>query len=151
MIREGHPEDLAALKAIQSSALSEPWPELLELAVDGPQTLLVSIDETTGDARRDTPIAYALAIAADDVAYLAEIAVTPSAQGEGRGSALLGALIERFRDSSVTEIRLTARADDESVHAFYEDFDFEARQRIEEHYADGDGILFVRDLPADGG
>ena len=146
MIREGHPEDLAALKAIQSSALAETWPELLELSVDGPQTLLVSTDETTGDARRDTPIAYALAIAADDVAYLAEIAVTPSAQGEGRGSALLGALIERFRDTSVTEIRLTARADDDAVHAFYDDFDFEARQRIADHYADGDGLLFVREF-----
>lgn len=145
-IREGHPEDLAALKAIQSSALDEPWPELLEIAVSGPQTLLVHTDEIAGEARRDTPIAYALAIVADGVAYLAEFAVAPSAQGEGRGSELMAALIDRFRAAGLEEIRLTARADDERVHDFYARFDFEPRQRIADHYEDGDGLLFVRPL-----
>lgn len=145
MIRDGHPEDLAALKAIQSSALDETWPELLELAVDGPQPLLV-LTEGTGDATRDTPVAYALAIEADTVAYLAEFAVAPGAQGEGHGSTLMGALLARFREDGLAEVRLTARADDEGVHAFYERFGFEGRQRVPDHYADGDGLLFVRTL-----
>ena len=145
MIRDGHPEDLAALKAIQSSALDETWPELLEIAVDGPQTLLV-LTEGTGDASRDTPIAYALAIVAEGVAYLAEFAVAPGAQGEGHGSTLMAALIQRFRSAGLEEVRLTARADDERVHAFYDGFGFEARERVVDHYDDGDGILFVRTL-----
>lgn len=145
MIRDAHPEDLAALKAIQSSALDETWPELLELAVDGPQPLLV-LTEGTGDASRDTPVAYALAIAADDAAYLAEFAVAPGAQGEGHGSTLMGALLVRFREADLEEVRLTARADEEGVHAFYERFGFEASQRVPDHYEDGDGLLFVRSL-----
>ena len=146
MIREGRPEDLATLAAIQSSALDETWPELLELAVDGPQTLLVLTDRTTGDDGRDTPVGYALAITAEEVAYLAELAVAPGAQGEGRGSELLAALVDRFRQQGLDEVRLTARADDERVHDFYAGFGFEARQRIEDHYEDGDGLLFVRSL-----
>jgi ribosomal-protein-alanine N-acetyltransferase len=146
VIRDAHPEDLAALQAIQSSALAEPWPELLEIAVSGPQTLLVHTDESAGDGRRDTPIAYALAIVADGRAYLAEFAVAPSAQGDGRGSELLAALVDQFRAAGLDEIRLTARAGDDRVHDFYRRFDFERRQRIEGHYEDGDGLLFVRSL-----
>lgn len=152
MIREGHPADVAALRAIQASALSDPWPELLELAVDGPQPLLVLTEPTGSDdsrrdgSQRDVPIAYALAIEADGVAYLAELAVAPDAQGQGHGGELLAAFVDCARDRGIATCRLTARADDDRVHDFYASHGFEARDRIPDHYEDGDGLVFVRSL-----
>ena len=64
MIREGRPADEPRLRAIQSAALDEPWPDLLDVAVEGDPHLLVR-DLGQG------PIAYALVVPDHPVAYLA--------------------------------------------------------------------------------
>ena len=53
-IREGRPADFPALRAIQRSALAEPWPELLETATRGPPALYVLTDQE--------PLGYAIVL-----------------------------------------------------------------------------------------
>jgi ribosomal-protein-alanine N-acetyltransferase len=139
MIRVARPADEGRLRAIQSAALDEPWPELLEGAVDGAPRLLVR-DPGQG------PVAYALVVPDDPVAYLAELAVAPPVQGEGHGTALLTALLDRLRAGGFETVRLTARADDERVRSFYAGFDFAVADRLPDHYDDGDAVLLVRSL-----
>lgn len=138
MIREGRPEDWPRLRLIQQVALDEPWPELLEAALDGPPLVLV--------IETDRPVGYALVVPDEPVAYLAEFAVAPDHQGEGLGSALMDALLERLATRGVETVRLTARADDESVHAFYEGHGFGVVDRIPEHYEECDGLVFALGL-----
>jgi ribosomal-protein-alanine N-acetyltransferase len=125
------------LRRIQTAALSDPWPELLELSLGEPSLVLVR--ET------DDPVGYALVVPDGDVAYLAELAVAPAHQGVGHGTALMEALLERLADDGVETVRLTARADDERVHEFYRQFGFAVVDEVPDHYDDADGLLFERD------
>ena len=139
MIREARPADEPRLEAIQTAALDEPWPELLDVAVEGAPLVLVR-DVGAG------PVAYALVVPDHPVAYLAELAVAPPLQGQGHGSTLLTALLERLRTAGFERLRLTARADDERVRSFYESFDFTVAEELPDHYDDGDGVALVRSL-----
>ena len=138
MIREGRPDDWPRLRRIQAATLSDPWPELLELSLGEPSLVLVlDIGE---------PIGYALVVPDDSVGYVAEFAVTPDRQGEGVGSVLMGALLDRLAADGVETVRLTARADEESVHAFYREHGFAVVETVADHYDHGDGLLFERTL-----
>jgi len=135
-VRPGTPADRAALIRIQQATLAEPWPELLDTALSGPPPLFVADDEE--------PVGYAIAVSADERAYVPELAVHPDHQSEGHGSTLLSALFEEFADHD--EIRLTVRAVDERAQAFYRDHGFEQVDRIADHFESGDGLLFARPL-----
>ncbi|KAA9398483.1 N-acetyltransferase [Haloarcula sp. CBA1130] len=138
MIRKARSEDEATLRAIQTNALDEPWPELLGVGINGPPLVLVlDIGE---------PVGYALVVPDHPVAYLAEFAVTPGKQGQGLGTTLMDGLLERLRAGGFETVRLTARADDGRVRSFYDGFEFSVADELPDHYDDGDGVLLVRDL-----
>ena len=134
MIREGEPADWPQLRRIQAATLSDPWPELLELALGEPSLVLV--------LERTDLIGYALVVPDGKRAYLAEFAITPGQQGQGHGTTLMEALLDRLERDGVETIRLTARADDEHVHAFYETQGFRIIDRVPDQYDSGDGLLF---------
>lgn len=138
MIRLAEPGDYPALRAIQQFALDEPSPDLLELGVDGPPLVLV--------VETDRPVGYALVVPGDDVAYVAEFAVAPAEQGQGYGSELMEALLDRLGSEAVETVRLTARADDDRVRSFYEQFGFAVVETVPDHYVDGDGVVLARAL-----
>lgn len=138
-IRECRPEDLSRLRAIQSGALAEPWPELLESAVQGPPTCHVVEDGTV--------VGYVLVLTdAESVAYVPELAVHPDEQGEGAGSELLAWLGARLARAGYRELRLTVRAEDTRARRFYERHGFELRERLPDHFDSGDGLLLARSL-----
>jgi ribosomal-protein-alanine N-acetyltransferase len=137
MIRPARERDRAYLEAIQSAALLNPWPELLDTAIDGPPRTLV-IDTGAG------PIGYAIIVPDHPTAYLAELAITPPKQGQGYGSTLLEALLDQLQTAGFERVRLTARADAERVHSLYRSFGFEATERLPNHYDDVDGVVMIR-------
>jgi ribosomal-protein-alanine N-acetyltransferase len=140
VIRTVRPTDLPVLRAIQATALREPWPDLLATAATGRggPLALVAIDA------RSPPVGYALAVPGESTAYLAELAVAPGRRGEGRGSALLSAVTDRLADAGCETVWLTARADDRRTLSFYRERGFTVRERLPGHYADGDGVELVR-------
>jgi len=142
-IRPARPADRDALRAIQREAIAEPWPALLETALDGPPPLYVVED--------GTPTGYAIVVPGDSVAYIPELAVHPDRQGESLGSQLLAALPEAFDDRD--ELRVTVRAVDSRARSFYERHGFERVERVPDHFDAGDGIVLRRPLgvDADGG
>jgi ribosomal-protein-alanine N-acetyltransferase len=138
MIREARSDDEVRLRAIQTNALAEPWPELLGVGIDGPPLVLVlDIGE---------PVGYALVVPDHPVAYLAEFAIAPEKQGQGLGTALMDGLLDRLRAGGFETVRLTARANDEVVRSFYDGFGFSVADELPDHYDDGDGVLLVRGL-----
>lgn len=141
MIRPATTADLPTLRAIQTRSLPEPWPALLEPAVDGPAVVLVTT--AVGEAE---PVGYAVAIPGETGAYLAELAVDAPHRGEGHGSALLDALVERLAARGVSELRTTVRAVDDDARAFYDRHGFAVRDRLPDHYETCDGLRLVRQL-----
>ncbi|WP_246984209.1 GNAT family N-acetyltransferase [Halorientalis marina] len=157
MIRPARPADRPRLRAIQTVSLAEPWPELLETAVDGAGVVRVvtapdasgttadtAVDAASGDT--DQPVGYAVALPKDEAAYLAEIAVAPAHRRQGHGSHLLGDLLAGFAAEGFERAWLTVRVDDRGARAFYETHDFRVRALLPHHYEDGDGLELVRPL-----
>lgn len=136
-VRRGRPADLPRLRAIQSAALAEPWPEILAAAGEGPLPLFVAVDER--------PVGYAVVVAPGGAAYLPELAVAPDRQNEGHGSALLDAACAAVA-ADHDQLRLTVRAVDDRARRFYENRGFERRDRIPGHFESGDGLVLVRSL-----
>jgi len=149
-VRRGKRGDLPALRAIQTAVLAEPWTELLTVAVDGPPVLLVATEPTTDGEGLATLVGYALAVTDGDdtTGYLAELAVEPGSQGEGHGSALLSALVERLRESGVDRLRVTVRVVDDRARSFYREHGFERVERLPDRYESGDGLLLEREIAA---
>lgn len=140
-VREGRAADVPRLRAVQSAALAEPWPELLAAAPDGPADLLV--------VEADRPVGYALVLADAAVAYVPEFAVHPDRQGEGHGSRLMTTLCDRLATRGHEVVRLTVRAEDDRARAFYEGHGFERVERLPDHFEGGDGLVLVRRLAPD--
>lgn len=141
VVREARPEDLPRLRAVRAASLRETSPLLLDVAVRGVGTVLVATVPGVAE-----PVGYALTMRDGEraVAYLAELAVAPDHRRRGHGSALLSALLDRLADHE--EVRLTTRADDDRARSFYEAAGFERLERLPDHYADGDGVLYGRRL-----
>lgn len=142
VVRPGTGADRSRLAAIQTDALAEPWPGLLEIAVgDGPVLYVVEPED-------DGPVVgYAVALTADaPLAYVPEVAVDPAWQGRGFGSALLDGLFDALRERGIDRVRLTVRAGDERARAFYADHGFTVVDRVTDHFEAGDGLVVERTL-----
>lgn len=139
-IRRGDPADLPHLRRVQTATLPEPAPDLLRAAAaDGPPTLFVADD---GD-----PVGYAVLVAGA-VAYIAELAVAPTRQGEGVGTALLDAVVADVcgREGGPDRLRVTARVGDGPARRFYESRGFEAIEHLPDFFESEAGVAMVRDL-----
>jgi len=150
MIRPARPADRPRLRAIQTVSLAEPWPDLLDTAVEGAGTVrVVTAGENArpgpdGDA--DQPVGYAVALPQDGTAYLAEIAVAPGHRRQGHGSRLLTDLLARLSGEGFERVRLTVRVGDRGARAFYESHGFRVRSLLPHHYEREDGLVLVRSL-----
>ena len=160
MIRDATPRDRSRIRAIQLAALDEPWPELLDPAIEGPPIVLVttaapdsagefSTDQPTAESpqlSRDEPVGYAVAIPEDDSAYLAEFAIATGYRRSGRGTALMDALCRRLANEGFEALRLTVKMGDEGARSFYDAQGFRVRSLLPHHYEAGDGLQLRRSL-----
>jgi ribosomal protein S18 acetylase RimI-like enzyme len=138
-VRPGRHADGPRLHSIQAAALAEPWPELLDLALEGGPILRV--------VATDEPVGYAVAITADaPLSYVPELAVDPAVQGQGHGTALLKDLCETLAERGVERVRLTAREADDAARRFYTDRDFVVVERVPGQFESGAGLVLEREL-----
>lgn len=126
MIREGHPDDRAAVRRLQQH-LPEPAPELLDPVAGG--ELLVS----TADA---TVVGYLLYFPGEPV-YVPELVVHADYRRAGRGRALFRALFDRLDPGS--EVVLRVAAENEAAQSLYEELGFERVAVEPDAYDDGVG------------
>lgn len=143
-VRRATPADLPALRAIQTAALVEPWPDLLAPATESGATLVLEDS--------DTVVGYAVAVGAEGgPAYVPELAVAPAHQGTGHGSTLLAGLLDRLAAAGHTSVRVTVLADDDRAVGFYRANGFRVLERRPDEFDAGPGLLLERDLSrADG-
>ena len=140
-VRPATTADLPRCRAIQSAALSEPWPGLLSTALESGATFLVVTADGTD------PVGYAVAFAVPSApVYVPELAVGPDHQGEGNGTRLLCGLVDDLAGSGHDRVRLTVRADDDRAREFYRARGFSVLERRPDHFESGDGLLLERRL-----
>lgn len=139
-IRRATPVDRTALRSIQSLALPEPCPDLLEAGIQGSPPVFV-IDAPD-------PVGYAIVVPdGDEIVHLAELAVHPNAQGNGYGSRLLRSLFDAYDDYERMEV--TVAVANERAQQFYARHGFTDEARLEGCFDAGDGRLLARSLGPD--
>jgi ribosomal-protein-alanine N-acetyltransferase len=148
VIRPARADDAATLAALQS-LLDAPSPRLLATyAAVG--TCLVSVRSDSGEAPADRePVGYVLAIGDDDV-YVAELVVHPEHRREGRGRALLAAVLARRHPGE--RVTITVAADNEPARSLYESVGFRRVDRQPGFYDSGpgdaaDAVVYAYDVP----
>ena len=142
MTRAARPEDRSRLRAIQTVSLAEPWPDLLDTAIDGAGIVRVVTAEQSPDP--DAPVGYAVALPEGERAYIAEFAVAPTHRRAGYGSRLMTDLLAQLSGTGVERVDLTVQLDDEQARSFYETHGFRVRSLVPEHYESGDALRLVR-------
>ena len=169
MIRAAAPADLPALRALQS-LLPETAPELLTASIDGPGTVLVSVDEPSaaagsgGPAVGDgvdpalgteaaglsdadgLPVGYLLATTGPETAHVAELVVAPAYRREGRGRRLLTAALARLQETDAARVELAVAPGNDAARGLYESLGFAEIRREEGYYEDGPAVLMARPL-----
>ncbi|MFB6183185.1 MAG: GNAT family N-acetyltransferase [Haloarculaceae archaeon] len=142
-VREARPADRPRLRAIQTGALVEPWPDLLSVGLDGDVPLVFVVEA-------DVVVGYAVVVTADTVAYIAEFAIAPDRQRQGYGSTLMERLLSRLAVEEYETVTLTVRATDDGPQSFYAVHGFAIDRRVPAHYDDGtDGLVLSRSLGTD--
>jgi ribosomal-protein-alanine N-acetyltransferase len=135
-VREGVPADMPRLREIQVATLAEPWPALLETAVDGPPPLYVVEDGAV--------VGYTIVVPdGETVAYAPEFAVHPDTRREGYGTRLLRFLRGKLAAAGYDQLRVTVRVSDDGARGFYAANGFERLERLDDHFEDGDGLLLA--------
>lgn len=129
-VRPARPADRLWLHNVQDT-LTEPAPDLLDAALAG-DALDVLVATADGD-----PVGYALLAPGPTQTYVAELAVAPAQRRAGHGTALLNAV--------EGSLRAVVRASDERARQFYEERGFQVEDRLADRFADGDGLLLIRD------
>jgi ribosomal-protein-alanine N-acetyltransferase len=145
-VRPAQSGDLETVREIQQTALAEPCPELLPVAVEGLFSCVVvtAADDHSAGSPRAEPVGYAVYIPGGERVYLPELAIDPDYQEQGYGSTLLEAVCDSLAEEEYERVRLTAHAEDERVHRFYREHGFEMVERAPDQFEDGDGVVFER-------
>jgi ribosomal-protein-alanine N-acetyltransferase len=124
------PGDLAAISAIEREAFSDPWSEAsLREATEHPAVYFAC-------ARRDDErvAGYVVAWFVADEGEIANLAVAPSAWGQGIGRALLDAALQEAEQRDIAAVYLEVRDSNERARRLYRSRGFEEVGRRRGYY-----------------
>jgi ribosomal-protein-alanine N-acetyltransferase len=124
--------DVDAVAAIEQTAFPDPWSRASFVGlIRAPRSELTVAEDA---ARRI--VGYSVLLLAGPDADLANLAVAPSARGNGLGRLLLGGVLARARSAGVQHLYLEVRDSNTQAIALYESAGFTAFGRRRRYYKD---------------
>ncbi len=142
-IRRAQPQDLRAVVRIERASFADPWPaSLLAWYLQRPDGLHFVAEEAEVlgfllALREEGPLAGV---------HVHNLAVHPSHQGRGVGTALLQAAIGEARSRGASTVRLEVRTGNDKARRFYEQRGFRVVQVLPHYYEDGENA-WAMELP----
>lgn len=149
-LREMRWQDLPEVHRIEEAAfpqdawsLASLWGELAAR----PRRDYVVLEETARGL-----VGYAGLDLAGDSSDIMTIAVAPERRGEGHGTVLLTALLDRAADAGATQVLLEVRADNEAAIGLYQRHGFGELHRRRGYYQPGavDALIMKREVGSGG-
>ncbi len=141
-VRTAGPADAADVVALEDACLgADAWPAgLVESGVAGETpTVTFLVAEVDG-----VVVGHAALSVVPDVAELQRIAVTPTRQRSGLGSALLEAAVERARADGAERLLLEVREDNDAATGLYARRGFVEIDRRRRYYRDGAAAIVMQ-------
>jgi len=146
MIRLASSADADAIAAIEQEAFgADAWsPALVDLELIAPGRVVLA------GVQDDVLVGYASAALVADVADLTRIAVTPSAQREGTGRALLRSLLQQAADRGAERMMLEVADTNEAALGLYVQSGFVEVARRRDYYGKGVDAVVMELAPISG-
>lgn len=143
-IREADRADLLDVLRIEKASFPQPWPYSAFQRFVGKSGFLVAVSEgnVVGYIVSDVTPNFGR-----DIGHVKDIAVHPSARGNGVGRMLLerGLFSLALDDASI--VKLEVRQSNDAAQALYRDVGFDTLRRIPRYYEDGeDALVMVLDV-----
>lgn len=120
-VREMQIDDFSQIMSIETKNFSVPWTEAGFFTFFMRQDAIFLIAETAGEI-----VGYCGALTVLDEADILNVAVKDSRQGEGIGSRMMKALLDRLTQAGVTAVHLEVRESNHRAIHLYERMGFEA-------------------------
>jgi ribosomal-protein-alanine N-acetyltransferase len=140
-IRQMTAADIPAVLEIDKASFSKPWNEKDfsdELSKDYSYYCLI---EDNGAA-----IGYAGIWCIYETAELIRIAVSPTARRTGAGSALMGDILQRAKNSGCLNMLLEVRSKNSGARALYEKYGFNQIDLRRGYYGDDSAVIMERTI-----
>jgi ribosomal-protein-alanine N-acetyltransferase len=149
-IRQATRADLLDVFRIEKQVFDQPWPYSAFERQVGSASFLVSEPSGLVDAsERITGYVVADTIPNHQrpLGHVKDIAVRPSARGQGVGAALLQRALAVLAQQGARSVKLEVRESNEAARSLYEKFDFEYLRTLPQYYSDGeDAYVLVTNL-----
>lgn len=137
---------VAALAALERRSFSDPWSPLsFEQLSRMPQARLFTMTGEAPDAAEEL-IGFALLLSLPPEGELLNLAVAPERRRQGRGEALMAALLAACRKEKIADLYLEVRASNGAAQALYSKLGFAAVGRRSGYYANPREDAFVMRL-----
>lgn len=130
MLRTARPSDAESLAAMHRACFDDPW---------SAGDLRAMLDSSGGYGVIAPGQGFAIARVAADEAELVSIGVLPERRGNGRGRALLDAVMRRAAERGAVQMHLEVAVDNPEAHGLYERAGFTQAGRRRAYYQRADG------------
>lgn len=151
-LRAMTPDDLAAVRDIESRAYRDAWPaRLFEQELENAFAhYLVAVEHDAAGAGGEVVGFMGVWYMVDQL-HLVTIAVDPARQHQGIGQRLLLECLELAREAELDEVVLEVRETNTSARALYEGFGFRKAGEIKGYYKDnGETAVVMLSGPLEG-
>jgi ribosomal-protein-alanine N-acetyltransferase len=144
-VRPAERADLLDVLRIEQASFSDPWPyAAFESSLDEAAFLVACEGETD-------VVGYLVGSLVPNhgraIGHVRDIAVRPSARGEGTGRLLLTRGLERLRRGGAATVKLEVRESNDPARSLYRDLGFAPARRFPRYYEDGeDALVMTLDL-----
>lgn len=144
VIRQAARTDLLAIYRIEKQVFDQPWPyPAFERFLSEPNFLVA--------VNGGTVCGYIVADTVDQagvaVGHIKDLAVHPTAQGNGVGRQLLRRAVLGLTVENVARIKLEVRASNTRAQKLYRDEGFEPYKRVPQYYDDGESAIVLVKRP----
>lgn len=151
-IRQATRADLLDVFRIEKEVFPQPWPfSAFERYLDEPGFLVYETTDVDPDAVGGPITGYVVADAIPNhgrpLGHIKDIAVAPSYQGQGIGSAILERGLAVLAAQGVRSAKLEVRRSNQRAISLYRNAGFEYLRTLPRYYSDGeDAFVFVTNL-----
>ncbi len=139
LIRNFAPSDLNRVYEIERQSFKDPYHVmfLLNLYELYPDTFFVA--ELDGYV-----VGYVISRRVNTSGHIIAIAVALEHRGKGIGTALMAAVMQKFREMNIRDVWLEVRASNIEARNFYKKLGFTERRIVPLYYADGESAIILK-------
>lgn len=139
LIRNFAPSDLNRVYEIERQSFKDPYHVMFLLNLYELYSTTFFVAEV-----ESLVVGYVISRRVDTSGHVIAIAVAPEHRNRGIGTALMQAVMQKFKEMSLKDVWLEVRMSNTAARQFYKNLGFEERRIVSLYYSDGESAVILR-------